>query len=72
MKKVRLITIFEDEWLHKKDQVKQFLKATLGVFHTRVYARQCKVEQLDKMPYDFLIQNHIKGGYLLIHYMHLV
>lgn len=38
-KGVRLITIFEDEWLKRKEHVKNFILATLGVFERRIFAK---------------------------------
>lgn len=39
----RLIVIFEDEWLTKQDQVKEYLKAVLGVKSLVVGARKCEI-----------------------------
>lgn len=61
-KGIRLITIFEDEWVHRKDQVKQFLRAAFGYFERRIFARKCKVVELNpKDTYSFFEQYHIQG-----------
>jgi hypothetical protein len=59
---VRLITIFEDEWLLRNAQVKGFLKSTLGMFKTKVFARKCRVKLIDKqISNDFIERYHIQG-----------
>lgn len=63
---INLITIFEDEWIHRQAQVKQFLLAKLGIFDRRVYARNCQLVQLDVEHYSairsFTQDNHIQGS----------
>lgn len=39
----RLFTIFEDEWLNRNHQVKNFISSALGVYETRIPARKCTV-----------------------------
>ncbi len=59
---IRLITIFEDEWLERKDQVKGFLKSVLGVTERRIYARKCEIKELEKSEAQiFLDRYHIQG-----------
>lgn len=60
-KGIRLITIFEDEWLHKQTQVKQFILATLGIFKQRVFGRLCDVREVVDKPFDFFEKYHIQG-----------
>ena len=62
-KGVRLIQIFEDEWLFKKEIVKKKIKHILGINNEEsVYARKCKVSEIDKkLAYEFLDKNHIQG-----------
>lgn len=57
---IRLVTIFEDEWLHRNKQVRQYLKASLGVFSERIYARNCDFVEMKN--YDFFGYNHIQGS----------
>lgn len=59
-KGIQLITIFEDEWLLRKQQVKNFIKAKLGIFDSRIYARKCNVIEVEK-PFDFFESFHIQG-----------
>lgn len=60
-KGIHLITIFEDEWKYREEQVKQYLLAQLGIFKERIYARNCIVEECEK-DYDFFNRNHIQGA----------
>lgn len=58
---IRLITIFEDEWLHKERQVKQYLKATLGIFNQRIYARNTQFAEIEPDRH-FFSEYHIQGS----------
>jgi len=59
---VRLITIFEDEWKERKLQVKGFLKSVIGAADQRIYARNCKIEEVPKeIAKSFLEAHHIQG-----------
>jgi len=57
---VRLITIFEDEWLNRPDQVKAILSRILSK-EKGCYARKCEVEAVEA-PGDFYDLNHIQGA----------
>lgn len=60
---VKLIHIFEDEWLHKKDIVKSRLKNILGFTENKIYARKCEVREVPtKVKTKFLDKNHIQGS----------
>lgn len=60
-KGIRLITIFEDEWIYRKDQVKNFLKSTLGIYNKKIPARKCEVKELNKgMAEKFIDDYHIQ------------
>ena len=59
---IRLIHIFEDEWLEKKEIVKSRLCSILGINSTKIYARKCEIREVS--PHEamqFLINNHIQG-----------
>jgi hypothetical protein len=68
-KGIRLIHIFEDEWVYKKDIVKSRLLSLLQQ-NRKIYARQCDVKQISsKTANQFLKKNHIQGsGRANIHY----
>ena len=61
-KGVRLIHIFEDEWLTKPEIVKSRLRNILGCNETKIFARKCIVKELsNKEVRSFLNGNHIQG-----------
>lgn len=61
-KGIRLIHIFEDEWLYKTDIIKSIIKSALGIYDEKVYARKCKIVEIDNKQYkDFLEKNHSQG-----------
>ena len=58
----RLITIFEDEWVHKKEIVKNRLKYILGLNTERIYARKCTIKEINtKKAREFINKYHIQG-----------
>jgi len=60
---VRLITIFEDEWLNKNLQAVGYLKAIFGIGQKRIGARKTKVVELSlSEARSFLEENHIQGA----------
>ena len=59
---IQLIHIFEDEWILKNDICKSRIKNLLGVSE-RIYARKCKIVELDKQASKtFFNENHIQGN----------
>jgi hypothetical protein len=59
---IRLITIFENEWKERKDQIKGFLLSAIGKNEHRIFARDCEIGKLDKSLADtFLNTHHIQG-----------
>jgi hypothetical protein len=60
---IQLIHIYEDEWNYKRDVVKSRLLNILKKTPNRVYARKCKIVNVDsKTSKQFLIHNHIQGN----------
>lgn len=62
-KGIKLIHIFEDEWLFKKEIVKSRIKHILGISENKIFARKCEIKEItlnDKIL--FLEQNHIQGN----------
>lgn len=73
-KGIRLIHIWEDEWLGNQELVKSMITHTLGKTPNRVYARKCDViTTSNKDVRDFMNDNHIQGhinaqiNYTLLH-----
>ena len=60
---IRLIQIFEDEWILKKDIVKSKLLHILGIEKKdKIMARKCSVKEITKdESKEFLEKNHIQG-----------
>jgi len=60
---IRLITLFEDEWIHNKEIVKNKLIHLLNKNKNKsIYARSCKIKIIDsKTKKDFFDKNHIQG-----------
>jgi hypothetical protein len=58
----RLISIFEDEWIHKPDIVKSMLMNAIGGNINKISARSCEVRLLDSREgNEFITLNHIQG-----------
>lgn len=60
----RLIHIFEDEWMFKKDIVKERLKNILGLSNgKRIHARKCTIKEINTNEKNsFLEKFHIQGS----------
>lgn len=59
---IRLIHIFEDEWVYKKDIWKSMLRTLIVGDNKRIYARECEIRNVDsKTASNFLLENHIQG-----------
>jgi DNA-binding CsgD family transcriptional regulator len=77
---IRLITVFEDEWINRPDQIKGFLQSVLNKSNETIYARECTVSVINKeIAKMFLNKNHIQGyargttvAFGLFHREHLV
>lgn len=61
---IRLIHVFEDEWLNNSDIVKAKLKHIFGCDGDlpKIYGRQCVIKDINnKLAESFLSKNHIQG-----------
>ena len=59
---VRLIHIFEDEWINKKRIVKSMLSNIFKKTQNKLYARKCEIKEItNKESCAFLEENHIQG-----------
>lgn len=60
---IRLIHVFEDEWMENEEIVKDRISSVLGICNRRVFARKCVVRKIDsKESNEFLKMNHLQGG----------
>lgn len=59
---IRLLNIFEDEWVKKKDICKSMITHILGKTENKIYARKCSIVEVDKKTRkEFFELNHIMG-----------
>lgn len=62
-KGIRLITVFEDEWLQRKDQVKNFILSAINKNKIKLMARKTEIKPTNKIEaIQFLEENHIQGA----------
>lgn len=60
---IRLITIFEHEWLNREKQVKNFLKSVLGISEYVVAGRKTDLKVINgPIGKSFMDENHIQGA----------
>lgn len=60
---IQLITIFEDEWTNRQEQVKGALLSILGKNSRRLYGRKCEVRTIAKdIGNKFYEDYHIQGS----------
>jgi hypothetical protein len=59
---IKLIHIYEDDWLHKQDIVKSRILNLLGKSE-KIMARKCIIKEINdnKLVREFLEQNHLQG-----------
>lgn len=59
---VKLIHIFDDEWLNKNEICKSRIKNILGLTDNRIFARKCNMLEVDNdIAKNFMNTNHIQG-----------
>jgi len=57
---IRVIHIFEDEWLNKREVVESRIRNLLRKNHSKIYARKCILQKLDKVSVkQFLYKNYL-------------
>jgi hypothetical protein len=60
---IRLITLFEDEWLLRRHAVEGVLKAAFGVYDVKIGARECALREIStKEAQTFMDFEHLQGG----------
>lgn len=61
-KGIRLLHIFDHEWINKQEIVKSVIKSHLGIYDRRIFARKCDGRLLSDSEYrEFLMLNHLQG-----------
>lgn len=70
---IRLVTIWEDQWNHKRSQSESRLKYLLKSSQSTVSARQCTVQEISsEMSADFQEAHHIQGSTPATHHIGLM
>lgn len=60
---IKLIHIFEDEWIHNENIVKSRLKNIFNVSSDKIYARLCEIKEISNIEKkDFFDINHLQGN----------
>jgi hypothetical protein len=61
-KNIRLIHIFEDEWIEKREIVESIIKSKLNISDRVIYARKCSIRKISSEEAKlFLEKNHLQG-----------
>lgn len=59
---IRLIHIYEDEWVTKREKIEQLIKIALGKVDSKIYARDCEVRTItNKEAQKFSDITHLQG-----------
>lgn len=62
-KNIRLLHIFEDDWIYRKDICKSIILNSINGIKDKIYARKCIIKEVkdNKIIRNFLNNNHIQG-----------
>ncbi len=58
-KGIRLINVWEDDWMSKTHKIKGIIKSTLGIFEKIIYARKCEIKLVNCN--NFIKDNHLQS-----------
>jgi very-short-patch-repair endonuclease len=59
---VRLIHVFEDEWINKREIVLSRILSIIGIYKERIMGRKCKLSIItSKEVKEFTCKNHLQG-----------
>lgn len=62
-KGIRIIHIWEDDWINKKEIIQSQIRNWIGNTERKIFARNCQVKILEnKVGISFLDKNHIQGS----------
>lgn len=60
---IKLIHIWDSDWLYKKDIIKSIITNQLGLSTEKIYARKCIIKEISKKEsVIFLKENHLQGN----------
>ena len=60
-KGIRLIHIYDYEWINNKDNIKEYLIAQMNMINERIYARNCVVKEVGIKECKELLEYHQQG-----------
>ena len=61
-KGIRLIHIFEDEWVNHSDICKSIIASSLGIYDRKIFARKCEIKEISVYEWKKILnENHIQG-----------
>lgn len=55
---IRLIHIFEYEWMYNQEKIKALIRSALGIFKKKIYARKCIVKSISFDIYSKFLENY--------------
>lgn len=60
---IKLLHIFEDEWVLKKDIVKSLIRSKLELYDQKIFVNDCEIKEINDIALvrTFLEKNHIMG-----------
>jgi hypothetical protein len=68
---IRLIHIFDYEWINNQDKIKSYIKAQLGLCEKRIFARKCEIREIDFKTAKPLLEYHQQKITTAQHYIGL-
>jgi len=61
---IKIIHIWEHEWLKKPEIIKNILKMQLGIKRKRIFARKCEIKKISNKESKLLLESsHLQGSY---------
>lgn len=59
---IRIIHIWEDDWIEKRNILESQIKNIVGVIQTKISARKCDIREIStRQAKEFINKNHIQG-----------
>lgn len=60
---IKLITVFENEWISNKELVLSKIKTKLGIFDKKIRASECDIKEITKGDCELFMRKHHMQGY---------
>ena len=55
---IRLIHIWDYEWINNKEQIKSYIRAQLGLCENKIFGRNCEIKEIDFKTAKKLLEYH--------------